>query len=279
MYNSTNSDFSGSTGGGTAGGGGGGDYLMPIIQIIAETANEAANRATTKSENKKAREFARSESELAYQRDQEMWHMQNAYNSPQAQMERLKAAGLNPNLVYGASAPGNQSGSAPTYTPAEGKFGLPRFQLPDLLSMYQTFQMRNAQIDQVKAGTEQTEAATDNIRMRTAVDEYGLGYRKQVDPYQLDITKNKVESSNLEVRKTMQAIRNMNEQERNLVLEGLIKQGAIKKQDLEREIMEETRMSKETLNMLRKYGATESDPFLLRLFINMMEKSGINLGF
>jgi len=32
------------------------------------------------------------------------FNMQNAYNSPTAQMDRLKAAGLNPNLVYGKGA-------------------------------------------------------------------------------------------------------------------------------------------------------------------------------
>lgn len=32
------------------------------------------------------------------------WNMQNEYNSPGAQMARLKAAGLNPNLVYGNGA-------------------------------------------------------------------------------------------------------------------------------------------------------------------------------
>lgn len=29
------------------------------------------------------------------------WNMQNAYNSPQAQMKRFQEAGLNPNLIYG----------------------------------------------------------------------------------------------------------------------------------------------------------------------------------
>lgn len=37
---------------------------------------------------------------------------QNAYNSPAAQMQRLQAAGLNPNLVYGSgNVVGNQSGT------------------------------------------------------------------------------------------------------------------------------------------------------------------------
>lgn len=34
------------------------------------------------------------------------WHMQNAYNSPEAQMSRYKEAGLNPNLIYGQSNEG-----------------------------------------------------------------------------------------------------------------------------------------------------------------------------
>lgn len=50
----------------------------------------------------------------AYDRNVDMWHMQNAYNLPSAQMERLRAAGLNPNLVYGnGSVTGNTVGSAP----------------------------------------------------------------------------------------------------------------------------------------------------------------------
>lgn len=38
------------------------------------------------------------------------WNMQNTYNSPAAQMERLKAAGLNPNLVYGNGVVANSPG-------------------------------------------------------------------------------------------------------------------------------------------------------------------------
>lgn len=55
-------------------------------------------------QNKKAREFA--ERQYAQQRRDALmdWNMQNEYNSPAAQMQRLKLAGLNPNLVYGHGA-------------------------------------------------------------------------------------------------------------------------------------------------------------------------------
>lgn len=39
------------------------------------------------------------------------WNRTNAYNSPEAQMERYKAAGLNPNLIYGQQ---NMAGSLQT---------------------------------------------------------------------------------------------------------------------------------------------------------------------
>lgn len=36
----------------------------------------------------------------------ENWNREVSYNDPRAQMQRLKAAGLNPNLVYGSGSPG-----------------------------------------------------------------------------------------------------------------------------------------------------------------------------
>lgn len=57
----------------------------------------------------------------AFQYNTQMWNEQNAYNSPAAQMQRYKDAGLNPMLIYGngVSSAGNASGAphyeAPTY--------------------------------------------------------------------------------------------------------------------------------------------------------------------
>ena len=48
----------------------------------------------------------------------EFWKMQNQYNTPAAQMQRLKDAGLNPNLIYGSS-PAGASGSAGSIAPSK----------------------------------------------------------------------------------------------------------------------------------------------------------------
>lgn len=50
----------------------------------------------------------------AFQQNLQMWNLKNAYDSPEAQMARYEAAGLNKNLIYGQS---NVSGSMPTAEP------------------------------------------------------------------------------------------------------------------------------------------------------------------
>lgn len=65
--------------------------------------NRAIDRqiAAQASENEKARHY---NSALAAKQNQwniEQWRRENAYNTPAAQMARMKAAGLNPDLAYG----------------------------------------------------------------------------------------------------------------------------------------------------------------------------------
>lgn len=70
-------------------------------------------------QNRKAREYA----DKAYARSRADaladWNMQNEYNSPAAQMARFKAAGLNPNLIYGQTntAPPVRSTEKPDWKP------------------------------------------------------------------------------------------------------------------------------------------------------------------
>lgn len=56
-------------------------------------------------------------SEQANAHELEMWNLNNSYNSPAAQMQRLKDAGLNPMLAYNMANSGNSSSVPGTHQP------------------------------------------------------------------------------------------------------------------------------------------------------------------
>lgn len=80
------------------------------------------------------------------------WALQNEYNSPEAQMARLKKAGLNPNLVYGN---GNANMPAAKINPAGAPNISPR--VPDFnglssaMAPYLDATVKQAQVDNLKA--------------------------------------------------------------------------------------------------------------------------------
>lgn len=71
--------------------------------------------------NARNNRYNREQNEQAYQRNLQMWNLQNAYNLPANQIERLRQAGLNPNLIYGN--PDNTAGAPPEKQGAKGERG------------------------------------------------------------------------------------------------------------------------------------------------------------
>lgn len=88
-----------------------------------------------------------------YSKDLEMWNRANEYNSPSSQMARYQSAGLNPNLIYGTgtASAGNTATSLPKYqAPTYQQNYSPIVDLPNTIGLYQDFQMKQAQIDNLK---------------------------------------------------------------------------------------------------------------------------------
>ncbi|AXH73472.1 MAG: DNA pilot protein [Microviridae sp.] len=95
------------------------------------------------------------------------WQMQNEYNSPEKQMERLKAAGLNPHLVYGNGA------TAMSSQPVQGRNvpgginmrsgGAPSTSVPNLY-------MDSLNAEQIQAQTNNLYAQNEAIKNRSALD-------------------------------------------------------------------------------------------------------------
>lgn len=70
---------------------------------IPAAINAAATIGSTLFANRSNKKLA----QHTFNKNVEMWKMQNKYNDPKNQMARLTSAGLNPNLMYGKGTPGN----------------------------------------------------------------------------------------------------------------------------------------------------------------------------
>lgn len=141
--------------------------LLPWIQMGVQGLTSGFNTLMQNRLQKKQFAHDRSMAEYAYSQDQQMWdrqsqwntdmwRMQNEYNLPANQMSRLKDAGLNPNLIYGNAAAGGQAAAIqkaemPKYQPARADYNFLPLEVPQMLSMYQDFKLRNAQHDNLRA--------------------------------------------------------------------------------------------------------------------------------
>lgn len=114
--------------------------------VAAAAVQGMANMAITAAANK--RQYKNQIKAMGQQQayNKELWDYQNAYNTPQKQMERLQAAGLNPRLIYGSGSAntGNAGEIAPTEVPAREAT---RGELPNPMDKYLSARQADAQYD------------------------------------------------------------------------------------------------------------------------------------
>lgn len=137
--------------------------LGAVGGLVGGVLNYTSAKDTNKTNLKIARETNQMQMDLAkYQADQNLnlWNLNNAYNTPSAQMERYKSAGLNPNLMYGQGSSGNSS------SPAQG-YQSPRLNVPHIENpMPNAVQSALNGLSAI-SGVSKTLAETDNIHQNT----------------------------------------------------------------------------------------------------------------
>lgn len=118
------------------------------------------------------------------------WKMANEYNSPSAQMARYKAAGLNPNLVYGSlgqTAAGNISSPSSSGINPRTNLGssIASFQLAAQQRKVLQAQEDNVlkQNKQIEANIRKTDAETKNIETNTRLTEDFYPHRKKAQEF------------------------------------------------------------------------------------------------
>lgn len=154
--------------------------LLPLLQMGAGALSQVANMGQQSGVNKKQQKFALEQYARERRDSLADYNMQNEYNSPKAQMQRLKDAGLNPNLVYdnGATTTAASVRSADTgsYTPGMAPVDLGR-SAGDAIGTYYDAQVKQQQTNNMKAAEELTRAQINNTNADTILK----GTRNNID--------------------------------------------------------------------------------------------------
>lgn len=199
-----------------------------------------------------------------YKRNIEAWHMQNAYNAPSAQMERLKEAGLNPALMYGGS-PGQATGNAspvPEFKARDAQWQIPS--AVQKLQMHQNIAQSKAQVDLVdqQIETQRREqflkdaqainygAQTAEAIQRTARSKFDLGLANELRETSVQAAQ---ENLNQLRFKTMQSHTDLLRSGIGLQKDMATKEAFIQKMKLEVDYAREHLHGAQLANALRKY--------------------------
>ena len=105
----------------------------------------------------------------------EQWNRNNAYNSPAAQMQRFKAAGLNPDLMYQQGTPGISS------APAQGSNPIPKQPFQMQLDPLMLAQLKNIEADTnlKKSDANQKDALTEGINYDNITKKAAAAYQEE----------------------------------------------------------------------------------------------------
>lgn len=234
--------------------------------------------------NRKTRQW----NEMMYQKQREDaladWDRVNAYNSPEAQMARFKAAGLNPNLIYGqgteASSP-RQTDVKPwnPQTPDVSGLGTAAMQG---LQAYQDYTLQQEQVKNMRAQRKNMEIES---LLKSIEVSFGLT-RNAKSELELDKARDLYDTSIEQAKEQLRGIKTstdikISQEARDAALHAptlaaaiqrvanLGTQGHLAEQSLRNEKVKEELLKLEAA--MRRKGITFSDPLILRVIVNALE--------
>lgn len=159
------------------------------------------------------------------------WNMQNAYNSPSAQMARFKEAGLNPNLIYGqmSNSPVVRSSSPQSYNPTPPQIDLGGAANMALTQYYDT-KLKSAQIDNLKEQNllmkqdsliKMYEGISKNLQNQKS--EFEVKNQGDLLKMSLDAMKANIRQTSTTTNLTQEQINRVQQEIKNMVIDGDIK--------------------------------------------------------
>lgn len=263
---------------------GGGDWISALIGAGTAIYTTVEQKKAQERQNKANRELAK----YQYDLNTEAWNAQNAYNTPQSQMDRFRQAGLNPSLMYGSGAGGGGSGNASQYP----QYNAPRMEqefaplntggMMGMLSQYQEFRMRQAQIDNVRAQTANVNSrtATESLRpdllgLQKETGQFDLDTKTMLRPYNQQMGEQAAQQSKYKTTQEWQKIGLMSQEQQKNLLNFQLQKRNIEGQQLTNELRASQVIFQRYRNQWQQAGVTSSDNPLLRLFVRQLGEAGI----
>ena len=243
------------------------------VPIIAAGVTAAGALGSQLLGNAQARKMA----DYEFSNNLKMWNLQNAYNSPAQQMQRLKEAGLNPNLVYGNGAVGNTSGNLPQYNAPTLDYSV-----TDVIQSAGSTLSQFVNLEKVAMEKEVLAAQAESIRQRTALDtlrEVGLREGAIKSQSVIDMLNDpewgKERQQEYQQSVSAEWLRKIEGYFRDVELAKLSRRD-VKAREVDIDLKKADLIFKELENDLRKSGITSSDHPIFRILVRLAESFGIN---
>lgn len=264
----------------------------PLITAGVNAAGQGINAAFQGATNAKARQYNTWMYDKQRKDSLADWDMMNAYNSPEAQMQRFKAAGLNPNLIYGQTNEASpvRSSSAGNWSPTA-----PRIDPGQITGAYFDTRLKNQQMQLLEADKEIKDvtvlkilADIANTTNRTQRGEVALGIERETRDQVARMITDKMFNIQSQYRlNTLKAdmiemTANSTVAEATWKVLNQMAQHARTEKDTERitqaiENMKKTGAIQDFEIMLNKSGTTKGDETWLRALLVWLNKFGLSI--
>jgi len=238
--------------------------------IAGAAVTAAGNYAITAASNKRQFKYQQAAMDKQLAQNKELWDYQNAYNTPAQQMERLKAAGLNPRLVYGSGSSGGNVPSGDIESPQQPVREATKGEVPDV--MLRRFQQRA--MDSQYAATNQKIANMQTTQSLLEIQRSIAASKDIMDKASAKFAGSNAQTANMLNRfaayKSKQLL--YNEQSKGQLLDQNyeLRQKAMTGLDLDNEF-------KKNRNKLAEWGIYQSDSPLLRTLMVGARRMGVDL--
>jgi len=164
------------------------------IPLVGQVFNAFSQGA----QNRKTREWNEQMYDKQKRDNLEFWGMQNSYNSPEQQMQRMQKAGLNPALMYGngTASAGNSTSAPDTPNAMPYRPDAPTLNLPQVVDSYYNMQTQVQRLSNEKQMGNNLAAdaliKTEDAKSKAMLNDYmaskGYKYRGETERNRTNLT-------------------------------------------------------------------------------------------